>query len=69
MKPFIRRECDVAMAIKRGLYKNCDHDCELCFCCLEIDPNGQKQHADVRRNRAKKMQIYMGDFYNEDFGD
>lgn len=69
MKSLIRRECDEAMAIKRGLYNNCDKDCELCFCCIEIDPEGQKSHADVRRNKARKMQVYMGDFYDENFSD
>ena len=44
----VRRECDEAMASKKG-YLPCDHKCKLCLACIEILESGDRQHVSSRR--------------------
>lgn len=39
----VDRECDIAMAIKKG-YWPCNQDCKRCICCIETTDLGSREH-------------------------
>ena len=40
----VRRECDEAMARSKQLLP-CDKNCKKCCACIEIDLEGNREHA------------------------
>lgn len=48
-----KRYCDVPMARSKGILGHCNYDCRRCFCCIEVDVNGNAEHVDLRRRRKK----------------
>lgn len=39
----VRRECDRAMAEKKG-YLPCEQKCKTCHACIEVFSSGEKRH-------------------------
>ena len=52
-KIIIKRRCDVPMkrSKERTRRWKCNKDCRNCFCCIEMDNNGDEEHVDIRRVR------------------
>lgn len=44
----IRRYCDKPMARSKKLLGKCKEDCKNCYCCIEVDTEGDKQHVKVK---------------------
>ncbi len=51
------RYCDESMARKKGLIgkkhtnlPRCRKDCKTCMACIEVDMDGEKQHARIERS-------------------
>lgn len=42
----VRRECDKAMAEKKGFFP-CNEDCKRCHACIEVKSNGNKEHVSL----------------------
>lgn len=48
----VRRECDEAMAIKKG-FLPCDRKCKTCLACIEILDSGDRQHVNLHKRGSK----------------
>lgn len=44
----IRRECDRAMADKKG-YTPCNKDCKNCLACIETNADGMRCHTQRKK--------------------
>lgn len=56
MKPFtniVKRECDIPMAKKKGLFP-CNKKCEKCHACIETTISGERQHVNNYKWKPKK---------------
>jgi len=49
-KVIIRRECDVQMAQKKEIAECCSKDCRNCYCCIETDKTGNREHVAIGRS-------------------
>lgn len=65
VKVISRRYCDEPMARSKGYIGRCNRDCRRCFCCIEVDINGETEHVDLasRMKRKEKSgdEYYVGD--------
>lgn len=42
----ISRECDEAMAKKKG-FLPCNEDCKRCLACIEVKTSGAREHVNL----------------------
>ena len=57
----VNRRCDEPMRRSKEkcitrLYKpwRCNEDCSNCFCCIQMDENGNESHVNVASNKRYK---------------
>lgn len=53
-KVISRRYCDVPMARSKGYVGRCSKDCRRCFCCIEVDINGDSEHVNIESKMKRK---------------
>ena len=49
----INRECDTAMATKKG-YFPCDKKCDRCLACIEVFEGGRREHVTKQQDYRRK---------------